>query len=82
MTDNEILEMAKQAGFHVIRDVIFDCEDTELITFARLIAEKQKEIDAEVCEREVCDRTRPSPTSHAYQRGALQCAAAIREQVK
>jgi hypothetical protein len=43
MTNEEIIEMAKQAGG-------FGCGRDFAIDFARLIASKQIEIDAKVCD--------------------------------
>jgi hypothetical protein len=46
MTNDQIIEMAKQAGFYAP-----DAYHKEmLIAFARLIAEKQREEDAEIAE--------------------------------
>ncbi len=44
MTNDEILEMAKQQGFVL--------PDNRHIYFARLVAKRQKQIDAEICEEE------------------------------
>jgi hypothetical protein len=46
MTDDEILEMADRYDFH---ERYFPYRD-ELIAFAHLIIERQKEIDAEICD--------------------------------
>ena len=45
MNDEEIIEMAKQVGYDVYPLHLY-----EMITFARLIAEKQKVIDAVIVE--------------------------------
>ena len=57
MTDEEIIEMAKQAGIDMsdrkkYTDYSVACANILLITFARLITAKQIEIDAGICEAE------------------------------
>ncbi len=47
MTDDEIIEMAKQLYGGDLTDE--QLRNHKTITFARLIMEKQKEIDANVC---------------------------------
>jgi hypothetical protein len=46
MTQNEIIEMAKQAGFS---DWAIQTPN-DLIAFAKLVAEKEREACAKVCE--------------------------------
>ncbi len=55
MTDEEIIEMAKQAGFvWVSQWQIPTCENKHIKAFARLVAAKQKERDAAFVAQ--CDR--------------------------
>ena len=66
MTDEQIIEVAKQSG----TPIRYYYDDTgltedELITFARLVAEKQIEIDAALCDATF---------------DVLDCAKAIRSQ--
>ena len=78
VTDEEILRVAEDVwAVHHLEPT--QALATHVITFARLIAAKQREIDAALCEK-VSDNTRPSPSSHAFQKGAIMCAAAIRSQ--
>ena len=68
MTDDEIIEMAKQSGMsltttHPMNG--YHIHHSELITFARLVAEKQIEIDAALCDATF---------------DVLDCAKAIRSQ--
>jgi hypothetical protein len=66
-SDEEIIEMAKQAG--CIEP--YPVTKQQLITFARLIQEKQIEVDAGICDFHCADYTRE---------GAEVCADAIRGQ--
>jgi MFS-type transporter involved in bile tolerance (Atg22 family) len=69
MEDEEIIEVAKRSGVSIASGYFGSME--QLIACARLIAEKQKEIDAKICEQLI------------YANGVTcQCAAAIREQGK
>ncbi len=82
ITDEQIIEMAKQVRAHFYTDNLMsipiqyrkcvDMEVHQLITFARLIAEKQKEIDAWICEEK----------HHGWfvNSSPMECAAAIRSQ--
>ena len=63
MTDEEIIEMAKQAVTNGY------ASDKELIAFARLIAAKQRDLDAGICDRFAAREMHP-----------YECAAAIRGQ--
>ena len=70
MTDEQILEIAKPAGFYAP-----DAYHKEmLITFARLIAEKQREEDAVIC----IDLMARVGFSDFHFDAGDQCAAAIR----
>ena len=76
MTNDQIIEMAKQAK--ASRTENLTCfADEELITFARLVAQRQREIDAGICEAE-------EPWGNAADAWASMClrraAKAIRSQ--
>jgi hypothetical protein len=72
MTEEEIMAEACKAGFGGKNRITYK---VRLITFARAIAQKQREIDAGICDRihdACCDEYQPS--------NADNCAAAIRGQ--
>ena len=51
MTKSEIIEMARQAGVEDSNE--YDhlvCTEVELVAFAKLIAEKERDACAEICE--------------------------------
>ena len=51
MTDDQIIEIAHDAGItFVTKQGVASATEEFLTTFARLIAAKQKEIDAQICE--------------------------------
>ena len=52
MTKEEIIEMAKQAGFvdYELDDGTTDAFDVRYEAFARLVAEKEREACAKVCD--------------------------------
>lgn len=66
MTDEQIIEMAKQAGFE---DYGTSWIDSRLTTFARIIQAAQREEDARICD--------DLKNFFGY-----QCASAIRNQGK
>ncbi len=73
MTDEEILEMVGD----------MKANPQELIAFARLVAKKQREIDAEICQRKADEVRVEGITSNAL--GFMvqdyeECAAAIMAQ--
>ncbi len=70
MTDEEITEIAKQVTEG-------DWKGSDWITFARFLLEKQKEIDAGICEAQA-----EQARSAAVSARALSCADAIRSQGK
>ena len=78
MEDAEILEMAKQVGctedIVAVTCHIYGFRTAELITFARLIAEKQREEDAVIC----IDLMARVGFSDFHFDAGDQCAAAIR----
>ena len=47
MTQDEIIEMARQAGFYSHLELYYD--KTMLEAFAELVADKQREESAEIC---------------------------------
>ena len=53
ISDDQIIEMAKQVGYD-----FYPLHRHEMLAFARLIAEKQKEIDAVIVETESQDSSR------------------------
>jgi hypothetical protein len=48
MTDEEVMDMAEQTG--VFNHAAYRDLDQHLLTFARLIAAKQRDLDAGICE--------------------------------
>ena len=55
MTQDEIIEMAKQAGFEGCAELTWEnviCTE-ELVAFAKLVAEHEREACAKVCEDSV-----------------------------
>jgi hypothetical protein len=70
MTQDEIIEMARQAG-SFIGCATFAFTPKELVAFAKLVAAKEREACAKVCETKHFS----SPV-RAF--GAKECAAAIR----
>ena len=56
MTREEIIQMAKQAGFveYELDDGTTDACDKRYEAFARLVAEKEREACAEICEWSEC----------------------------
>lgn len=53
MTQDEIIEMAKQAGLLDMDFEAGDWEIHELTTFAKLVAAKEREACARVCEHDI-----------------------------
>jgi len=56
MTKEEIIEMAKQAGFvdYELDDGTTNAFDKRYEAFAKLVAEKEREACAEICEWSEC----------------------------
>jgi hypothetical protein len=79
MTQNEIIDMARQVGFSVSGELILDDAGRTTITnrmeaFAKLVAAKEREACAKVC-----DELPPVGESKQWERATLKdCAAAIR----
>lgn len=81
MTQDEIIAMAKEAGFDMSRlpsiraaNVYGEVND-ELARFAALVAAKEREACAKVCD-ELAELNRTAPTDSMWQWG--ECASAIR----
>ena len=57
MTQDEIIEMARQAGFMLVTDSQegqsdwYECFTEEIEVFAKLVAAKEREACAKVCEK-------------------------------
>ena len=47
MTQDEIIEMARQAGFH---EYSFESQIEQFNRFAKLVAEKEREACAQICD--------------------------------
>jgi hypothetical protein len=52
MTKDEIIEMARQAGAVYSNDHAVSLLDDEIIIFAKLVAQHEREACAKICERE------------------------------
>ena len=51
MTKEEIIEMARKAGVEDSNEYNhLVCTEVELVAFAKLVAEKEREVCAEMCE--------------------------------
>ena len=78
MTKEEILELARKANCgHESMDLQWICPDN-LEAFAKLIAEKEREACAKICENEYID----FDWAHVEQHAAEICAEAIRARGK
>ena len=74
MTEEEIIEMARKANCgHETMDLQWICPDN-LEAFAKLVAEKEREECAKICENEYID----FDWAHVEQHAAEICAEAIR----
>ena len=83
MTNEEIIEMAKQAGFERLGvyaqfgdDWVSFTEDLE--TFAKLVAEKEREACAEICDGFYLSWIDIQGRYEFMGEGASECAGAIR----
>ena len=83
MTKEEIIEMAKQAGFERLGvyaqfgdDWVSFTEDLE--TFAKLVAEKEREACAEICDGFYLSWIDIQGRYEFMGEGASECAGAIR----
>ena len=68
MTQDEIIELARQAG---IRETVIQFHKLEIEAFAKLVAEKEREACAKVCEEHAKE-------AWDQEGGALNCAEKIR----
>jgi len=74
MTQDEIIDMARQAGAVYSNDHAVSLLDDEIIIFAKLVAQHEREACANVC-----DKTANNPNEWAYERStAERLATAIR----
>jgi len=80
MTNNEIIEMACQAGFEKIPMTSDDwvCFTEELLSFAKLVAEKEREACAEICDGFYLSWIDIQGRYEFMGEGASECAGAIR----
>jgi hypothetical protein len=85
MTKEEIIEMAKQAGFERLGVYAQFGDDwvgftKDLETFAKLVAEKEREECAEICDG-LYHNWINLPNRHEFimSEGASECAGSIRE---
>jgi len=75
MTKEEIIEMAKKVGVGMLHDGEFALMGNEKIkAFAKLVAEKEREECAKICENEYID----FDWAHVEQHAGEICAEAIR----
>ena len=77
MTQEEVIELARQAGYQH-PDAVGQCEDFayfDLEAFAKLVAEKEREACAKLCE----DLDVEDWQNRTWDIGTLDCAKAIRE---
>ena len=75
MTQEEIIEMARQAGYLDLSLTDRGMELKELEAFTKLVSAKEREECAKVCE-ELAELNRFSETDSMWEWG--ECAAAIR----
>jgi hypothetical protein len=87
MTQDEIIEMAEQAGMTQDGDMWFsfgkgdmDVEHEHIVAFAKLVAAKEREACAKVCESEWGKGYRDDGSGAwlAHDNAVYACAAAIR----
>ena len=76
MTKDEIIQLAKQTGITWVSQwQIPACETKHLFSFANLIAAREREACAKLCD-DLAELNRTSETDSMWQWG--ECAAAIR----
>ena len=80
MTREEIIELARQAGFerlgHDEHDYV--CYPDDIVAFARLVAEKEREACAEICDGFYLTWINIQGRYEFMGEGASECAGAIR----
>ena len=74
MTQDEIIEMARQAGFEEHQAKF----DTRFEPFAKLVAEKEREACAEICDGFYLSWINIQGRYEFMGEGASECAGAIR----
>ena len=81
MTNNEIIEMACQAGFEKIPMTSDDwvCFTEELLSFAKLVAEKEREECAKICDGNIDSEYKTGKVDHNEIAWAQLCAIQIRK---
>ena len=80
MTKEELIDMARQAGFKGCAELTWEnviCTE-ELVTFAKLIAEKEREACAEICDGFYLTWIDTQGRYEFMGEGASECAGAIR----
>jgi len=83
MTQDEIIEMARQASAgNDDRNVFFDFVIEELISFAQLVAAKEREACATLCIDEVWASTVQGTAVEAFNYASRECASRIRARGK
>jgi len=70
----ELIEMAKQVGFYGHSENFFDCTRKQIEAFAKLVAAKEREACAKLCDSLVNDEN-----TIEYANGAYRCSVRIRE---
>jgi hypothetical protein len=79
MTHDDIIKLAKQAGYETDMFGIGIWDSAEFNRFAQLVAQHERECCAKVCE----SMDEPNlQLRYEYRRGALNCADAIRARSK
>jgi len=78
--NEEILQLAREVHLDMLH-IGRDLSDKRVIAFANAVRNKTLDEAVWVCNG-VANTARPSTSSHAYQQGAINCAAAIREKLK
>jgi hypothetical protein len=77
MTQDEIIDMAIQAGASPDENKIWLMYAEEIETFAKLVAAKATAVEREACAN-VCEETTASWTQVVYNGACMDCAIAIR----
>ena len=84
MTKEEMIELAKQAGFerlgHTAEDWVCHFEDIE--EFTKLVAEHERKVCAEICDGFYLTWIDTQGRSEFMGEGASECAGAIRARGK
>ena len=80
MTQDEIIEMARQCGFERLGhdDCDLVCYPEEVEAFAKLVAEKEREECAEICDGFYLSWINIQGRYEFMGEGASECAGAIR----